>query len=179
MKNFGQIQPNLEIEKLASAIKSDGFDLIFDILELVYKKLKNDSNNPDKNNYFRKRTAAQILTSGIAYGCTDYALLTLSLLRAKKIKARYIEAFNKKWLINGGEVIEGHIFVEVSLNNKIYIINPEASCILKRLRHYEIYKKGTDSWAIGINNISDMKKVANTFRRQYLRNLKKIYLKNK
>lgn len=163
-----QIIADQNIKNLAASLQSSDFELIFDVLDLIHHKLKNDSQNSQKNSYFRTRTAAEIFASGVSYGCTDYALATLALLRARGMKTTYVETFSKKWLTTGGKAIEGHVFVEVMINDSLYIVNPEQSCILKKYSSYVVFKRGLDSWDIGIHNFKDMAREANKFRKQYL-----------
>lgn len=162
-----QTKSNEKINLLTRSIKSSGIELIFDILKLVHNLLKSEYNSPDKLKYFRQRTAEEIINSKISYGCTDYALVTLVLLREKNMPAVYVEAFRKKWLQEGGRQIDGHIFIEVEVDGHLYIINPEAQCILKKYINFVPYKKGFDSWDIGIKNFDNMKEAANEFRKQY------------
>lgn len=162
-----QTTPDKNIQKLAGGLKSKNFDLIFDIFDLVHKKVKNHHQSPDKKIYFRRRTAAEIFQSGISYGCTDYAMATLALLKVKKVKSYFVETFSKKWLEQGGQNIAGHVFVEFYLQGKKYIANPEAKCILRQYANYIVYKRGADSWALGICNFQDMADKANDFRKKF------------
>lgn len=156
-----------KIKYFASTVTSSGIDLVFDVLKIVHKNLKPDYQSYQKLFKFRTRTASEILESGVSYGCTDYALLTLSLLREKGIVSMYVEAFSKGWLKEGGAEINGHIFVEVEINNSEYIIDAERACIMKWYDRHVVYRKGFDSWGIGIKNFEDMKLVANDFRIEY------------
>lgn len=165
---ISQIESNSQIKELASSIHSEGVELVFDILKIVHKNLKADYQSMDKLKYFRRRTATEIFASGISYGCTDHALAVLALLKEKGVKAQYVESFARKWLEQGGEDIEGHVFVEVELNRNIYIIDAERASIMKWYNRHVVYKKGNDSWDIGIENFDDMKRVAHEFRQSYL-----------
>ena len=163
-----QIESNSQIKELVSNVHSDGIELIFDVLKIVHKNLKADYQSSEKLKYFRRRTAAEIFVSGVSYGCTDHALATLALLKEKGVKAQYIEAFARKWLEQGGENVEGHVFIEVEIDGHIYIIDAERASIMKWYNRYVVYKKGNDSWDIGIENFEDMKRVAYEFQQDYL-----------
>lgn len=156
------------IKELASGIHSQGMEIVFDVLKIVHKNLKADYQNKDKLKYFRRRTAAEIFESGVSYGCTDHALAVLVLLRERGVKAEYVESFARKWLEQGGEDIEGHVFVEVEVDGYTYIIDAERACAMKWYSRHVVYKKGADSWDIGIENFEDMKRVAQEFRKNYL-----------
>ncbi len=164
---FSQIETSPKIKTLIKNLKSDGIELIFDILKITHKNLKADYQNPDKLKYFRQRTADEILKSGISCGCTDYALVVIAFLKAKGIEAQYVETFRRKWLESKEKNIEGHVFIEVDINDQKYIIDAERACLIKWYDRYVVYKKGRDSWDIGIKNFKDMERIANKFRRDY------------
>ncbi len=69
-----------------------------------------------KSEIFRKRTASEILESGLVTGCTDTALCFIVLARTLGIPTRYVETFNKEWLedvkkdLNN---IQAHVFVDI------------------------------------------------------------------
>lgn len=157
------------VRTIAETVSSQGLEAVFDILEHIHSGLSNQYNHPDKLKYFRTRTAEEIMSSGVSYGCTDYALVFLAIIRLKNIPAVYVEAFEKKWLMDGGEQIRGHIFAEVEINGKLYIVNPEANCVLRKYSSYVPYKRGFDAWDIAIHNFEEMKVVANQFRQEYLK----------
>lgn len=163
-----QIESSITMKEFVANIHSQGMELVFDVLKIVHKNLKADYQSQDKLKYFRRRTAAEIFSSGISYGCTDHALATLALLKEKGVKAQYVEAFARKWLQQGGEDIEGHVFVEVEVDGNTYIIDAEKASIMKWYNRHVVYKKGNDSWDIGIENFDDMKRVAHEFRQSYL-----------
>lgn len=163
-----QIESSPLIKELVANAHSQGMELVFDVLKIVHKNLKADYQSQDKLKFFRRRTAAEIFESGVSYGCTDHALAVLALLKEKGMKAEYVEVFARKWLQQGGEDIEGHVFVEVEIDGHTYIIDAEKACAMKWYSRHVVYKKGADSWDIGIENFEDMKKVAHEFRQNYL-----------
>ncbi len=157
------------VKKRSKLIEGAGFDCVVNILEWVNKniKIKRSVDNWDK--LFRKRTAAEIIESGFSTGCTDTSLAFIILARAKKVPTKYIEAIKKAWLEGEKDLIEGHVFAEVCIENKWYIVDPEMMTIYvngdKRVyKHFVIYKKGLDSWDIGIRSIGEMKEKLSMFR---------------
>ncbi len=168
-KCFSQVEADPKIKNLVKNLDTDAIELIFDILRIIHKKLKADYQNPNKLKYFRQRTASEILESGISYGCTDYALVAIVLLRERGVRVQYVETFRKKWLESKEKNIEGHVFIEVKIDNQKYIIDAERACLMKWYDRYVVYKKGRDSWDIGIKGFEDMKKVANNFRKNYIK----------
>jgi len=82
------------ISKISSEFTEAGFDLIIQITKWIHKNLKSNQDKQLKTEVFRKRTAEQIIKDGFTTGCTDVALVFISLARAKKIPTKYVEAIN-------------------------------------------------------------------------------------
>lgn len=161
-----EITPN--IEKVAASFNSKRLELIFEILQWVQKNIKHADSVEFKNDFFRKRTASEIVKSKIATGCTDYALVFIALARAKKIPTLYVEAIRRKWLDIGDEqYIEGHVFAECFIGGRWYIIDPEGGAIQIAYQRFIIFEKGLDSWDIGIKNINDLKSKFLKFKEKY------------
>jgi hypothetical protein len=88
------------------------------ILGLVSCKTKKDDE-------FRKRTSSQIMESGYVNGCTDRALVFLSLIRELSIPALYVEAFDRGWLESSPtKTQQGHVFVEMLVGGEPRVYNP-------------------------------------------------------
>ena len=82
-----------------------------------------------------------------------------------------METIRKRWLDGDNDnLIEGHIFTEVYLNRHWYIVDPEQANIRNWYDEFIIFKKGLDSWNIGINNFDELKKQFLKFRKKYRRN---------
>ena len=95
------------------------------------------------------------------------------LARVKKIPTRYVEIIRRRWLEEGkNDFIEGHIFAEVYLNNHWYIIDPEEASIKDWYNRWIIFRRGLDSWDIGIRNFKDLKEQFLEFRAEYKSQLK-------
>ena len=156
-----------EIMKVTSGFQGSVLDRTHKILSYM-KLLK--VGRFDKN-FFRKRTASQILEQGFVTGCTDSDLVFVTLARASGIPAKYVETIDKGWLENGGDSIKGHQYAEIydtenkrwiwvdPMGNRVDIPSPEND---KR----EIYAVGLDSWDIGITDFNSLKVKFNEFREQ-------------
>lgn len=169
LKEGRQTKISENITQIASEFTSDGFDLIIQITKWIHRHLKPDPNKERKTEIFRKRTADQIIKDGFATGCSDIALVFIALARAKNIPTKYIEAIRRKWIESGKEdAIEGHIFAEIYLNDQWHIIDPTEACLKFWYDRYVIYAKGLDSWDIGINSLSELRKKFIDFRNQLL-----------
>lgn len=176
LENTKQIAITDAIKNIADKFKQKDLDLVLEVLDWVFNNFKNIENNKEeKMKLFRKRTADEIIKSGKVTGCTDYAIVFIALARAKKIPTKYIEAIRKRWLDIGDENhIEGHVFAECQINNKWYIIDPQQGAIRSDYRNYTIYKKGLDSWDIGIKSFEDLKEKFIDFKGEYLKNSRLI-----
>ncbi|OGC48024.1 MAG: hypothetical protein A3A94_00105 [Candidatus Portnoybacteria bacterium RIFCSPLOWO2_01_FULL_43_11] len=173
LKSGHQTKITPEIKKIANSFTKDGFDLIFEILAWLHKNLRAEDNPEIKDKLFRKRTAQEIIKSGFVTGCTDWALAFIILARVKKIPTRYVEIIRRRWLEEGkNDFIEGHIFAEVYLNNHWYIIDPEEASIKDWYNRWIIFRRGLDSWDIGIRNFKDLKEQFLEFRAEYKSQLK-------
>jgi len=170
LKEGKQTKITENILKVASEFTGEDFDLITQILKWIHKNLKPNSNKEIKEKVFRKRTADQIIKDGFTTGCTDIALVFIVLTRAKKISTKYIEAIRRKWMETGDEdSIEGHVFAEVFLNGKWYIIDPTEACLKFWYDRWIIYEVGLDSWDIGIHSFQELKQKFLEFRKQTLK----------
>ena len=169
LENTKQIAITDAIKNIADKFKQKDLDLVLEVLDWVFNNFKNIENNKEeKMKLFRKRTADEIIKSGKVTGCTDYAIVFFALARAKKIPTKYVEAIRKRWLDIGDENhIEGHVFAECQINDKWYIIDPQGGTIRTDYRNYAIYKKGLDSWNIGIRSFKDLKEKFIDFKREY------------
>jgi len=172
LKDTEQITITDNIKNIANNFKQKDLDLILEILGWISNNFKNVENDrEEKMKLFRNRTADEIIKSRKVTGCTDYAIIFIALVRAKKIPTKYIEAIRKRWLDIGDEDhIEGHVFAECQINDKWYIVDPQEGTIRTDYRRYVIFKKGLDSWDIGIKNFDDLKEKFIDFKKKHLKN---------
>lgn len=159
------------IRKVAELFREENFCLIFEILTWLRNNLKDDFQEKEKLELFRKRTAGEIIESGRATGCTDWALAFIVLARSGGIPTKYVETIRNKWLDIGAEDhIEGHVFAECYVDGKWYIIDPQEGDIKTAYRRFKIFKKGLDSWSIGIKNFDELKKQFLEFKEEFGKN---------
>lgn len=159
-----------EIKNLSKSFRKDGINLIFEILDWFHKNLK-EKNGRIKNKFFRRRTAQEIIKSGFVTGCTDWALAFIVLARTKKIPTVYVETIRRKWLETGkDDFIEGHVFAEVYIDDHWYIVDPEQSSIKDKYGKWVVFKRGLDSWDIGIKSFEGLKEQFLSFREEFRKN---------
>jgi len=123
------------------------------------------------------RHVEELLGTRQLFGCHDYGLLFAALARAKGFTVNYIQAFDVELIRSYqqnpediGSTIRGHVFCEVLVNDSWVLIDPRVPCYYKGYKRnnkylpgspgprgsYLLYRKGLDSWDIGIKDRSDM-----------------------
>lgn len=171
MQTGKQTEITAKIIEVSKSLKGDSLDYVSNALIWLHKNIvKSIPDSIEKNDVFRKRTANQIISDAYFSGCTDYALVFISLCRAKGIDTKYVEAIKKSWLDEGGNSIQGHIFAECYINDKWIQIDPQRATIHPLINYngFEIYEKGLDSWDLGIDSFISLKDKFEKFREQYL-----------
>ena len=157
-----------EIEKITSEINGTFIEKVQKILDMGpslvgYKEFD--------EKVFRKRTGVQILKDGYITGCTDAAILFITLTRASGIPTKYVETIDKEWLNNGGNNYKGHIYTQVydESNDKWIWVDPMGQKVIDSLPEGSvIYKEGLDSWDIGIKDFDSQRHEFEKFREQWL-----------
>ena len=161
-----QTQITQEIKEIASDINGTVLEKAQKILDIGPSFVK--SQEYDKE-VFRKRTASQIIQDGYITGCTDAALLFITLARATGIPAKYIETIDKEWLRNGGDSVEGHIFSQIYDESRGWVwVDPMQRKVDSPPENRVVFKEGLDSWDIGINDFDSLKTNFDEFRKQWL-----------
>jgi hypothetical protein len=96
-------------------------------LDQIPKLIQQLSPNEAKH-VWRNRDGNQIFSDGSSTGCTDNALVFSSLARSLGIPTIYVETLQKRWLDSLGKeiprTIEGHVFCDVILDDKIIPFDP-------------------------------------------------------
>lgn len=162
-----------KIKEVAVSINGEGLTFVANVLEWMDEHLQRQKYT---QKLFRKRTADEIIKSGFSTGCTDDALVFIALTRAGRLPAKYVEAIETKWLEKDGEKIAGHVFAEIFVNNKWYLVDPARREISVKpvpdKNRYMVFAKGLDSWDIGIKSYKDLKEKFLNYRQKYLRKKK-------
>lgn len=121
---------------------------------------------------FRKRTAEQIIRDDFVTGCTDCALVFVTLARACGLPAKYVETVDENWLKGNEENVTGHQFAQVYDEGrgkwfwvdpawgKVDILNPTSEGKV-------VYKEGLDSWDIGFRDGKSMETALYAFREDW------------
>lgn len=163
LKPGPQTEITERIKEIAGTIEGSFEEKISSILDIV-SDIKTEQEN--KNDVFRKRTADQILNDNFVTGCTDVALVFIALSRVLGMPAKYIETIDEPWLQNGGESIVGHVYVKVFDGSRWRIIDPIRKVIDADIQQDKmvIFREGLDSWDIGIDSFNSLSEAFNNFR---------------
>jgi len=171
LKEGEQTKVTNEVIRVVKSIGGEGLDFVFKALKWEHKNLKNKlPENIEKNDIFRKRTAAEIIKDGYASGCTDFALVFIVLARTKGIPTKYVEVIAKSYFEdNNPNEVRGHVFAECYLNGEWVVVNPMSGDIKTSTEYsgYVVYAKGLDSWDLGINDIKSLREKFIDFTKKY------------
>lgn len=171
LKAGKQTQITPVISKFVRTVRGDSLAKIKSIISLV-SSLKYTGFDI---NFFRKRTAEQIIQDGFTTGCTDSCLVYVALAKACQIPTRYVETIDKEWLETGNrDSIRGHQYaLSWVLEEKRWIwVDPLGARLDTPNPDKEgrvIYKFGKDSWDIGIDNFETLKKKFIDYKTSYNR----------
>jgi transglutaminase-like putative cysteine protease len=158
LKTGKQTEITEEVKSVATLIKGEGLDFIFNLLKWLDTNLEKRRFD---GNVFRKRTADQIIKDKYSTGCTDTALAFVALCRAREIPASYLETIDARWFETKPEQIVGHVFSKVYLNNSWLLVDPLNGAIHIKSepnkKQWFVLGEGLDSWDLGIHSYEDLK----------------------
>ena len=139
--------------------------------ERLYKSMdyiwKNFSYDIWLNSLAFTQTAENLFESKKLGGCSDFALVQITLFRAVGIPSRMIITANVDWMVNSRSNIlamsEGHSFIEVFLEDNWHLVDTTYRWLFsgynlnnKSYPHGEYFcKRGIDFWDMGIRNSFD------------------------
>lgn len=172
LKQGEQTKITPAIKKISSAIKGENFEYLLNTLEWLNKNITYpQSQKVQKNDIFRKRTAEDIISDGYATGCTDFALVFISLSRANNIPTKYVEVIAKNYFKNNLDKVAGHVYAECFIGKKWYGVDPMAGYIKYSVRYpgFVVYGRGLDSWDLGINDLESMRNKFKEFAKSRLK----------
>lgn len=128
----------------------------------------------DKNTKKFKFTAEQIFDRRTFSGCSDIGLAISPILRYKGIPTIYVESASIEWIKDvqedneNKELMRGHIFLEIYLNNKWYLYDPTFHLVyddydynnLCLPRDYYVFAKSMNSFDLDVHSVNDEKELA-------------------
>ena len=128
----------------------------------------------ESNEKFRNRTVEQIFKEKDLTGCSDAALVLISMLRAGGTPALWVETLSKDWL--SGKISKrmpsGHVYAKALFNGQQEIIDPDRVFARKgeawrgdiERDKRVVFAEGLDSHALGIVDSNSMIQKAEAFR---------------
>lgn len=157
-KDFCNLIPN--ISKIEDLIE---FDKIF------FKVFSRDASTPKFS-----RSILEIFYSKTFSGCSDIGLIVSAILREKGIPAVYVETAKIDWLekvfnnLPGNDLMEGHIFLEIKVNDVWYLYDPTFRIVYLNYdinnknypRNYYVFAKGVNCNSFGVYSTRDERALA-------------------
>ncbi len=125
-------------------------DLILALFSRIYFKEKTERITTE----FNTRSAEEIIDSGYATGCTDYAIVMCAFLRYLKIPYSYVEVLEKRWLNAPVEEkrVMGHAFIRI----ENLLVDPQRKIIYHDpefiLSKYEVFGEGQEPHELGLTD---------------------------
>jgi hypothetical protein len=125
-------------------------DLILELLSSLYFEEKLELITRE----FNTRTASQIIESGYATGCTDFAIVLCAFLKQLNIPYEYVEVIEKRWLDAPMEEkkVMGHAYVKIDkllVDPQRKIIYHDPSFVLTR---YELFGEAQEPYELGLTD---------------------------
>ncbi len=121
-----------------------------------------------ENTLMFKRTAEQLFEDGVAGGCADFALIQVSLFRIVEIPARLVITADSDWIKrfrkNSLAITVGHVFIEVYLEDKWYLVDPAFGTIYSSYTPGGLYYphrgifclRGIDYWTLNLKSVEQL-----------------------
>jgi hypothetical protein len=125
-----------------------------------------------KDEWFRRRSAEQMIAEGLIETCSEYAVVFRALMIASGVPVSYLETFHENYLL--GRKFHTHSFARVFDTENDVIIDPSRR--KKRLSEADIFPyiivaEGLDCWDLGLQSYDDL----HSFRLDHLDGLMRKY----
>lgn len=168
--NSGQSEVNDDIKKFCKLIPNIIKIEDLKILDKEFYKYFKKDNSTQKFS----RNVIDIFNSKTYSGCSDIGLMMASILREKNIPTIYVETAKVEWLekalnhLPESDMMLGHIFLELFIENKWYLYDPTFHIIydgynknnINYPRGYIVFNKGLNANELGVFNTKDERKQA-------------------
>lgn len=177
LENGGQSKMNNKMIMFAESIPE--IKKVEDLKEL--DKLFYEHFQIDKTTKKFESTGAQIFDRKTYSGCSDIGLAIAPILRYKKVPTVYLESANVGWIKDMQEnndskdLMRGHIFLEIYLDNKWYLYDPTFHLIYDNYdynnyclpRNYYVFGKALNSFALDVHSVSNEKEMATKILKEF------------
>lgn len=119
-------------------------------------------------------TSEEIFARKTFSGCSDIGLAISAILRMKGIPTVYVESAKIEWIqyvqenSEKKELMQGHIFLEIYLNDKWYLYDPTFHLVYDNYdynnfslpRGYYVFAKALNSHEFGVHCVDDEKRIS-------------------
>lgn len=168
--NNNQSSVNDEIRNFCENIPDiNSIDDFKKIDKIFFEYFSRDASTPKFS-----RSVIDIFNSKTFSGCSDIGMMMATILREKGIPTIYVETANVDWLnkeinnLPGHEVMQGHIFLEILLDEKWYLYDPTFHIIYDNYdssnnnypKGYYAFAKGENANSLGVYNTKDERTLA-------------------
>lgn len=168
--NNGQSSANDEIRIFCKNISEiNSIDDLKELDKIFFEYFSRDTSTPKFS-----RSVIDIFNSKTFSGCSDIGMMMATILREKGIPTIYVETANVDWLnkeinnLPGHEVMQGHIFLEILLDEKWYLYDPTFHVVYDNYdssnnnypRRYYVFAKGENANSLGVYNVKDERALA-------------------
>ena len=177
LQNGLQSQSTGKILKIVNKIRGrNRRESLYNAVDYIWKTFSYDEcSNP----LAFQRTAGELFRVMSLGGCSDFALVQITLFRSLGIPSKLIITANVDWLLqcrsNPLAMTEGHCFIAVFLEDKWYLMDTTYRFIYSEydasnpsLPHGEYYcNEGLDFWDMGIGSISEVDRIFGDMAKRY------------
>ena len=117
------------------------------------------------------RTAGELFKSKVLGGCSNYALVTVTLFRALEIPASMVLTSDMDWMLAYREnkllIPTGHVFIEAYLEDRWCLVDPTYRIVFTDYnptspnypRREYFCLRAKDYWEAGITNVSKLNEI--------------------
>ena len=156
LENTGQNEMSEEMKSFAEALPE--IKTIEDLKFLDEKYYSMFSYEKNAGGMRMNLASSEIFEKKLYRGCSDIGLSIAPILRYKKVPTIYVDTARLNWIKNMSANTDGHIFLEVFLDNKWYLYDPTRHLVYDNYNpdnyslpnDYYVFAKGLNAWQLGI-----------------------------
>ena len=153
---------------------------LYKAIDYIHKNFVYDNWYSDKA---FTRTADELFKSRILGGCSNFALVAVTIFRVLEIPSRIVLTANVDWMLayrkNNLLISTGHVFIEAYLEDQWCLVDPTYRIIFSDYdpnlssypRREYFCLRGKDYWELGITDVSKLNEVmentARIFKEEY------------
>lgn len=151
----GLSEPDERIEEIANSFSGSKKEKIRGISKWIGRNLEQTEFEQEK---FRQRSAREIVKTGKHTGCSDIALVFVTLARLCGIPTKHVYLAEGKIIEERGVKESGHAVAECFIEGEWTLIDPKKGFLEGIPEKYTLVGKGKDWKEIGVYDWESMKK---------------------